>query len=123
MASYREYRKNIDFKSVQICKDIELGKGAYGCICKAKLGDLVCAAKLHYAIIYQDSTVHMLVRFQRECELLASCRHPNIIQYLGTTTDPDHTHIPVLLTELMDKDLRRMSFSASSLPLGGQYMP
>ena len=46
----------------------------------------------------------MVGRFQQECRLLAALRHPNVIQYLGTHTDPD-SGLPVLVMELMDQNL------------------
>ena len=96
------------FKSVQIHKDHKLGVGAFGIVYKAQCDDLVCAAKFIHEILWQlgspgkDFSVRS--SFERECELLASCRHPNIVQYLGMTADPD-THQPGLLMERMDTDL------------------
>ena len=43
-------------------------------------------------------------RFEQECEVLHTLRHPNVIQYLGMYQDPD-TNLPVLLMELMDYNL------------------
>ena len=45
-----------------------------------------------------------LRKFREECHLLSLARHPNVVQYLGTYTDPD-TRLPVLLMELCDKSL------------------
>lgn len=84
-------------------------------VCKAKLDELTCAAK----IIYTELVVpaegqghvsrgkehrHPVKRFERECEFLSTMKHPNIIQYLGTWTDPDTGQL-VLLMELLDSDL------------------
>ena len=46
-------------------------------------------------------------RFQQECAFLESIRHPNIVQYLGMTRDPE-SRLPVLLMELLDKSLTKM---------------
>ena len=43
-------------------------------------------------------------RFQQECAFLESIRHPNIVQYLGITKDPE-SKLPVLLMELLDESL------------------
>ena len=46
-------------------------------------------------------------RFQQECGFLESIRHPNIVQYLGMTRDPE-SRLPVLLMELLDESLTMM---------------
>ena len=46
-------------------------------------------------------------RFEQECAFLESIRHPNIVQYLGTTRDPE-SRLPVLLMELLDESLTKM---------------
>ena len=46
-------------------------------------------------------------RFQQECAFLESIRHPNIVQYLGMTRDPE-SRLPVLLIELLDESLTKM---------------
>ena len=46
-------------------------------------------------------------RFQQECMFLENIRHPNIVQYLGMTRDPE-SRLPVLLMELLDESLTKM---------------
>ena len=46
-------------------------------------------------------------RFQQECAFLESIRHPNIVQCLGMTRDPE-SRLPVLLMELLDENLTKM---------------
>ena len=46
-------------------------------------------------------------RFKQECGFLESIRHPNIVQYLGMTRDPE-SRLPVLLMELLDESLTKM---------------
>ena len=46
-------------------------------------------------------------RFQQECSFLENIRHPNIVQYLGMTRDPE-SRLPVLLMELLDESLTKM---------------
>ena len=46
-------------------------------------------------------------RFRQECSFLESIRHPNIVQYLGMSTDPE-SRLPVLLMELLDESLTKM---------------
>ena len=63
-----------------------MGIGSYGVVCKARCGDLVCAAKvLHPTLLDPEHLVSddsLLVGFERECELLSTLQHPNIVQYL-----------------------------------------
>ena len=55
-------------------------------------------------------------RFQQECAFLERIRHPNIVQYLGMTRDPE-SRLPVLLMELLDESLTKMlEYSQQSLP-------
>ena len=44
--------------------------------------------------------------FVQECQFLSTIKHPNIVQYLGTATDPQSRR-PVLLMELMDESLTK----------------
>ena len=107
-------RNEIGFQTVLLFKAQSLGIGSYGAVCKAKCDDLPCAAKLLHPILFDPTvcvqasheTEHRLPisRFAQECEFLSSIKHPNIVQYLGTHTDPE-SRMPVLLMELMDESL------------------
>ena len=107
-------RNEIGFQTVQLFKAQSLGIGSYGAVCKARCDDLPCAAKLLHPILFDPTaraqasrqTEHRLPisRFEQECEFLSSIKHPNIVQYLGTHTDPE-SRMPVLLMELMDESL------------------
>ena len=99
---------------VQFFKDQTLGVGSYGKVCRAKYGSLPCAAKLMHETLFDPKAFKMVPqkkehrlpfkRFEQECEVLHTLRHPNVIQYLGMYQDPD-TNLPVLLMELMDYNL------------------
>ena len=55
-------------------------------------------------------------RFQQECSILGNIRHPNIVQYLGMSRDPE-SRLPVLLMELLDENLTKfLEHSKRSLP-------
>ena len=92
---------------LQLFRDESLGSGAYGKVCKAKLNELPCAAKLLHAILFESDDPHsptIRCRFVQECQLLQSMRHPNVVQYLGMTHDPQ-SGLPILLMELLDGNL------------------
>lgn len=116
--------KKLHFESVQLLKESCLGTGSYGSVYKAECDGLMCAAKvLHPTLFTPDPQVashraHRLPskRFEQECELLSAIQHPNVVQYLGTWTDPS-TKLPVLLMELMDESLTHFLEKPGTPPL------
>ena len=100
------------YQTFQIDKSQTLGHGSYGAVYKAKCDQLPCAAKvLHSTIVdpsnHDPGAVRIMDRFSQECALLESIRHPNIVQYLAMTFDPE-SRLPVLLIELLDESLTKM---------------
>ena len=98
------------YQSFQINKSQPLGHGSYGAVYKAKCDQLPCAAKvLHPTILdpMDPGADKIMDRFSQECALLESIRHPNIVQYLAMTVDPE-SRLPVLLMELLDENLTKM---------------
>ena len=94
-------------QDLQLFRDESLGSGAYGKVCKAKLNELPCAAKLLHAILFESDDPKSTViqrRFVQECQLLQMIRHPNVVQYLSVTHDPQ-SGLPILLMELLDENL------------------
>ena len=95
------------YHNIELYKSESLGSGSYGGVCKAKCDGLLCAAKIIHPTLFDlrdPGTASYLRKFREECHLLSLARHPNVVQYLGTYTDPD-TRLPVLLMELCDKSL------------------
>ena len=87
-----------------------LGHGSYGAVYKTKCDQLPCAAKIVHSLILdpQDpGATKIMERFKQECTFLKSIQHPNIVQYLGMTEDPE-SRLPVLLMELLDESLTKM---------------
>ena len=107
------------YRSFHINKTQPLGHGSYGAVYKAKCDQLTCAAKvLHPTILdpLDPGAGKIMDRFRQECAFLESIRHPNIVQYLGMTRDPESGH-PVLLMELLDESLTKMlERSPTALP-------
>ena len=100
------------YQSFEIDKSQTLGHGSYGAVYKAKCDQLPCAAKvLHQTIVdpsnHDPGAVKIMDRFRQECALFESIRHPNIVQYLAMTVDPE-SRLPVLLMELLDESLTKM---------------
>ena len=102
-------RRDLSYGAVEIYHDQVLGIGAYGKVFKAKCGQLPCAAKLLHDTLFQDNdpgTRNLTSKFLQECQFLSTIKHPSIVQYLGTASDPQSRR-PVLLMELMDESLTR----------------
>ena len=98
------------YQSFHISKSQPLGHGSYGAVYKAKCDQLPCAAKVLHPTILDPADPgagKIMNRFQQECAFLESIRHPNIVQYLGMTRDPE-SRLPVLLMELLDENLTKM---------------
>ena len=81
-------------------------------------GQRLCAAKLLHLIFFQSNDPGIATtrrRFEQECRFLNDMRHPNIVEYLGTSHDPD-SGLLVLLMELADESLTHF-FERSQQPL------
>ena len=95
------------FKSIQIFKDQEIGRGVYGrMIYKARCDDLVCAAKMLHSTLCVDSESKIVRRFRKEYEILSLLKHPNIVQSLPMDMyrDSQSGELAILM-ELMDESL------------------
>ena len=116
-------KRELSYGPVQIYGKEVLGVGSYGKVCKAKCGQLPCAAKLLHDTLFQDhdpGTRNLVKKFKQECQFVSTIKHPNIVQYLGTTSDPQSRRT-VLLMELMDESLTRfLERLAGPLPYHSQ---
>ena len=94
-------------RTIQLLKNDTLGSGSYGVVCKAMWGQRLCAAKLLHPIFFQSNDPGIMTtrrRFEQECRFLNDMKHPHIVEYLGTSHDPD-SGLLVLLMEIMDESL------------------
>ena len=112
-------KTTLEYGSFKLYSQESLGVGAYGKVCKSTYGQLPCAAKLLHDTLLSsnDPGVNSVVRmFEQECQFLSTIKHSNIVQYLGTTRDPQSGRL-VLLMELMDESLTSfLDRSSSPLP-------
>ena len=80
--------------------DKELGRGAYGWVKEATFRGCKVAVKcLHHELI-SDYNLHV---FDREMTMAARCRHPNLLQFIGATSEG----VPLIVTEMMHTSLRK----------------
>ena len=95
------------YQIIQIIKTSSLGVGSYGAVYRALCDELPCAAKIIHPTLFEThdpGARKIMERFEQECQFLSGVRHPNIVQYLGVSRDPE-SGLPVLLMELMDSSL------------------
>ena len=95
------------YHNITLYKSQSLGSGSYGGVCKARCDGLLCAAKIMHPTLFDlhdPGSASYLAKFLEECRLLSLARHPNVVQYLTTSFDPD-TRLPVLLMELCDESM------------------
>ena len=109
----------LGYSDVEVYSEETLGVGSYGKVCKAKCGQLPCAAKLLHDTMFgtNDPGISKFVeQFEQECRFLRMVKHPNIVQFLGTVRDPRSQRL-ALLMELMDESLTRfLERSTGPLP-------
>ena len=110
--------RELGYGAVEVYSEETLGVGSYGKVCKAKCGQLPCAALLHDTMFgTNDPGISKFVqRFEQECRFLKAIKHPNIVQFLDSFRDPRSQRL-VLLMELMDESLTRfLERSTGPLP-------
>ena len=81
--------------------DVELGKGGWGVVKLATYCGKKVAAKCFYKIL---SSPYYRQLFEREMNMAARLRHPNLVQFIGALVDGE----PIILMELMSRSLRNL---------------
>ena len=96
-----------------------IGGGAYGRVDEVAF-PVAAAAKTVYAFLQEsDGTVEDLPKaaseFVRECQLMSTLRHPNIVKFLGVTFFPG-SRLPALVMELLLTSLHDLLDPATPPP-------
>ena len=98
-----------------------LGSGAYGKVFAVEYNGDTCAAKEIHSILLektsQDEQRLVKQRFLRECLLHSKLHHPNIVKMLGVYYCNDQAVLPVLVMELMDRNLTQLLESNHNIPM------
>ena len=72
-----------------------IGYGAYGSVKEVVVAGSIGAAKF----VRHDLPQVRLTEFLKECQLMSSLRHPNIVQFLGIAFFPEESEHPALIME------------------------
>ena len=83
-----------------IMTEVVLGKGGWGEVKVAGFRGLKVAAKCLYEVIISPYNIGT---FSREMNIASKIRHPNLLQFIGATTEGN----PMILTELIPTSLRK----------------
>ena len=105
-------RLTISESNIELLRDQELGRGAYGRVFKARYRGSVCAAKEMHLILIEAANNpaerrRLQAAFQRECDHCSKLNHPNIVHFIGIYHPPQQLsfRVPVMIMELMDESL------------------
>ena len=99
--------------SLVVYKKQSLGGGAFGSVFKGTFGGQPCAVKVlvHHAVQLTSpfpaagaTRDEDLARFNKECRLIESHNHRNIVKHMSTLIEPE-SNLPLLVMELMDENL------------------
>ncbi|GMI28234.1 hypothetical protein TeGR_g4460, partial [Tetraparma gracilis] len=82
----------------------QIGRGTFGQVFKGHVKDgqggmLTCAVKQLFLEGTQDEMDEIVTDFRKECLILDSLRHPNIIKFYGATQTPPQL---CMITELCE---------------------
>ena len=92
---------------------IRIGAGAYGSVEEVVIPGAICAAKKIHEIfldcfeIPADEIRRSISQFVRECQLMSTLRHPNIVQFMGIFFFPG-TQLPALVMERLLTSLHNL---------------
>ena len=107
-----------------VFKKQPLGGGAFGSVFKGTFGGQPCAVKVlnHHATQLtspfptagntQDKD---LSRFNKECRLLESHKHRNIVRHMSKVIEPE-SNLPILVMELMEENLTKFLLQPANEP-------
>ena len=82
--------------------DTRLGVGTWGTVVLGRFRSCKVAVKQFHELILSP---HNRCLYEREMNIASRCRHPCLLQFIGTTNDEGS---PLFVTELMESSLREL---------------
>ena len=98
-----------------------IGAGAYGSVEEVAVPGAICAAKKIHDFFLNAAQVPVAAirqasaQFVRECQLMSTLRHPNIVQFLGLCSLPG-SRLPALVMERLLTSLHDLLDPETDLP-------
>jgi serine/threonine protein kinase len=104
--------------------EFDFGRGSYGFVVEMNYRGLKCAGKKFYRDLYCQGNVeareHVITRCYEECLLLCSLSHPNIVQFIGITSERGNP-LPILVMEFVPFTLSTLLDKEGILPKDISY--
>ena len=92
----------------------KIGEGSYAEVYKAEWNNRKVAAKKLHSYLLEKTDVKKT--FRAEWEMLSQLDHPNIVKYLTAVLPESPKESPVIVTELLEQDLRRFINNSQTTP-------
>ena len=93
---------------------LKIGEGSYAVVYKAVWKNRQVAAKKLHSYLLEKTDVKQ--KFREEWELLSGLNHPNIVKYLTAVIPESPRESTIIVTELLDQDLRRFIMTSQTKP-------
>ena len=93
---------------------LRIGEGSYAVVYKAVWKNRQVAAKKLHSYLLGKTDVKQ--KFREEWELLSGLNHPNIVKYLTAVIPESPRESTIIVTELLDQDLRRFIMTSQTKP-------
>ena len=91
-----------------------LGRGSFGYVVEVIHAGALCAAKVIHEGLVDAGHQEIIKKIQRECHIMSSLRHPNIVQFLGICFFSEGT-APVIVMECLDANLETLLTQTNNL--------
>ena len=108
--------RSLALAEVQLTGDTLRGDH-YGSACKALWKGTTCTVKTLYMAPTANNLSATVERFEQECTLLSTVRHPNIVQFLGLVLNGEAAAPPALVLEYCPLTLSELVDAHRAIPL------